>query len=113
MIEGTGDCADNSEIPDNWRTTMFKTISAALLAVSVLAGPAFAATGKTAPAPVIKAAQTTKATPIKASVLNANAKMGKHHASHARHYNHHKVAAHRGHHKVSFRHISHTSTKRG
>ena len=38
---------------------MFKTISAALLAVSVLAAPAFAATGKTAP--VIKAARSRPA----------------------------------------------------
>lgn len=94
---------------------MFKTISAALLAVSVLAAPAFAATGKTVQAPVIKATQTqTKAVPVKASVLNANARMGKHHVRHARHHNHHtKLAARRSHGKVSFRHTAHVSTKRG
>ena len=52
-----------------------------MLAVSVLAAPAFAAgTGKTAQAPVIKAVQ------VKASVLNANARMGRHH----RHFRHHR-----------------------
>jgi hypothetical protein len=64
---------------------MLKTISAALLAVSVLAAPAFAAgAGKTAQAPVIKAVQ------VKTSVLNANAKMGRHHHRHFRHYRFHK-----------------------
>ena len=61
---------------------MFKTISAALLAVSVLAAPAFAATGKNDEARIIKA------TPVKASVLNANARMGGHHHKHYRHVSH-------------------------
>lgn len=61
---------------------MLKTISAALLAVSVLAAPALAATGKNDEARLIKA------TPVKASVLNANAKMGRHHQRHYRHYSH-------------------------
>jgi hypothetical protein len=66
-------------------TTMLKTISAALLAVSVLAVPAMAAgTGKTAHAPVIKAVQ------VKTSVLNANAKMGHRHHTHYRHHRSHK-----------------------
>jgi hypothetical protein len=61
---------------------MLKTISAALLAVSVLAAPAMAAgTGKTQ-APAIKAGQ------VKASVLNANARMDRHH-HHYRHFRHH------------------------
>jgi hypothetical protein len=83
---------------------MFKTISAALLAVSMLAAPAFAATaGKTVQAPV------------KSSVLNANAKMGKHHTSHVRHHRHHfKYAAKRTHHaKVGFRHSAHVTARRG
>jgi hypothetical protein len=87
---------------------MFKTISAALLAVSVLAAPAFAATGKTAP--VIKAA------PVKASVLNANAKMGKHHHKYARHHHRHHYkafASKRSHAKVGFGHASPTAAKRG
>jgi hypothetical protein len=59
---------------------MLKTISAALLAVSVLAAPALAAdAGKTSPAPAVKTVQA------KPSVRNANAKMGDHH----RHYRHH------------------------
>ena len=68
---------------------MIKTISAALLAVSVLAAPALAATGKS------DEARTTKATPAaKASVLNANAKMGRHHhVRHVRHHGTHKMSA--------------------
>jgi hypothetical protein len=66
---------------------MLKTISAALLAVSVLAAPALAASPatKTAHAPVIKAAQ------MKSGVLDANARMGRHHHYwHHRHYRHHR-----------------------
>jgi hypothetical protein len=67
-------------------TTMIKTISAALLAVSVLAAPAMAGTARSAAhaAPVIKSAQ------VKPSVLNANAKMGRHHHRHVRHHRHHR-----------------------
>jgi hypothetical protein len=69
---------------------MLKTISAALLAVSVLAAPALAAgQGKTAHAPVIKAEQVKQ---VKPSVLNANAKMGRHH----RHVRHHRFHKHMG-----------------
>ena len=87
---------------------MFKTISAALLAVSVLATPAFAATGKTAP--VVKAA------PVKASVLDTNAKMTKHHHKYARHHHRHHYKAFAGKHshaKVGFKHTSPTTPKRG
>ena len=68
---------------------MIKTISAALLAVSVLAAPALAATGKS------DEVRTTKPTAAKASVLNANAKMGRHHTKHVRHtsHRHHKKMA--------------------
>jgi hypothetical protein len=78
---------------------MLKTISAALLAISVIAAPALAAeTGKVAtPAPVTKIAPaTTKTAPVikseqlPAKVLNANAKMGRHHHKHFRHHRHHK-----------------------
>jgi hypothetical protein len=62
---------------------MLKTISAALLAVSVLAAPAMAGTGKTTHAPVVKTGH------VKASVLNANARMGRHH-HHFRHFRHHR-----------------------
>jgi hypothetical protein len=109
---------------------MFKTISAALLAVSVLAAPALAATsGKTDGAPLTKqapvkttaktTATTTAKTGIKSNVLNANAKMGGHHLSHRRHYQHHSarshhktVAAHKTHTKVSLKQAK-ASTKRG
>ena len=64
---------------------MFKTISAALLAVAVLAAPALAASpGKTTQAPVIKAEQS------KSKFVNANARMGRHHHKHLRHHRHHK-----------------------
>ena len=74
---------------------MLKTISAALLAVSVLAAPAIAATsGKTAQAPVIKAGQVKtvalSAKQVKPNTLNANARMGRHH----RHYSHHRFHKH-------------------
>jgi hypothetical protein len=72
-------------------TTMLKTISAALLAVAVLAAPALAATPaknatRTAQAPVIKAEPVK----MKPSVRNANAKMGRHHHAHYRHHRSHK-----------------------
>jgi hypothetical protein len=62
---------------------MLKTISAALLAVSVLAAPAMAGTVKSTHAPAVKSAH------IKASVLNAHAWMGRHHHHH-RHFRHHR-----------------------
>jgi hypothetical protein len=69
---------------------MLKTISAALVAVSVLAAPALAGTaGKTAQAPANKTTQlpadkaaqapAVKTEQGKAKTLNANAKMGPHH----------------------------------
>jgi hypothetical protein len=119
---------------------MFKTISAALVAVSVLAAPAFAATTKSAEAPVIKSSQINKATATKANVkpnvLNANARMSRHHVKHVRHHAKHtrhyakfghkthkkfvSIKSHKrigaikthGHNKVSFKH-THTATKRG
>jgi hypothetical protein len=75
---------------------MLKTISAALLAASVFAAPAMAAgiakntapnRGATQAAPVIKSVQ------VKKSVLNANAKMGRHHHRHGHH--HHRHHGHR------------------
>ena len=64
---------------------MLKTISAALLAVSVVAAPVMAAgSSKTTQAPAAKAAQ------VKPNALNANAKMGRHHVKHARHHRTHK-----------------------
>jgi hypothetical protein len=98
-------------------TIMFKTISAALLAVSVLAAPAMAGTTKTAQAPVIKTTQAPviKAVQVKASVLNANAKMGRHHHTHFRHHRFHKrIGALKTPHfaKVTVKHVT-PPTKRG
>jgi hypothetical protein len=59
---------------------MLKTISAALLAISVIAAPALAAgQGKTAKAPVTKTQQVKQ---IKPTALNAKAKMSRHHVRH-------------------------------
>ena len=73
---------------------MFKTISAALLAVSVLAAPALAASpSKSAQAPVTKTmtqAPVIKAEPSKSKFVNANARMDRHHQKHLRHHRHHK-----------------------
>jgi hypothetical protein len=80
-------------------TTMLKTISAALVAVSVLAAPALAGTpGKTVQAPVNKTAQApaVKAEQGKAKVLNANARVGRHN----KHYRHHRHLKHIGLHKT-------------
>lgn len=69
---------------------MLKTISAALLAVSVLAAPAMAAsTGKTAHAPAAKSATVTAQ--VKKNPLNANAKMGKRHHRHHKIHRHHRI----------------------
>ena len=81
---------------------MLKTISAALLAVSVLAAPALAATTKTTQAPATKSAQVNEASKANKSALNANAKMGRHHV---RHSGHHRV------HKKMVTHKSHNSPK--
>jgi hypothetical protein len=75
-----------SRIPAKEDTTMFKTISAALVGVALLAAPAFAGTygNKTTHAPVIKASH------MKAKVLNANARMGRHHHRQVHHHRFHK-----------------------
>ncbi|WP_245283498.1 His-rich protein BRANT [Bradyrhizobium sp. URHD0069] len=68
-----------SRSPLKQEMTMLKTISAALLAVSVLAAPALAAgSGKTTQAPAAKTAQ------VKPNVMNPNAKMGPHQVKHAK-----------------------------
>jgi hypothetical protein len=92
---------------------MLKTISAALLAVSVLTAPALAANQvtKTAQTPVIKAEQVKQTKP---RALNANAKMGHHHARYASHRHHKHVGALKSHKssKVSTKHVTPT-TRRG
>jgi hypothetical protein len=86
---------------------MLKTISAALLAVSVLAAPVLAATpASTVKTPVIKSEQ------MKPSVLNANAKMGRHHVEHRHHRFHKRMGAFKTHAKVATKHVTHTA-KRG
>lgn len=111
MIDGPGHSAGHLVIPLE-ETTMLKTISAALLAVAVLAAPAFAAGhAKTAPTPVIKAEQ---AKPVKPGVLNANAGMGHHHG----HFHHHRFHNHMGalkkhqFSKVTVKHVT-PASKRG
>jgi hypothetical protein len=112
MIDGPGHPTGHLVIPLKEETTMLKTISAALLAVSVLAAPAFAAgQSKTTQAPVIKAGQAKQ---VKPNLLNANARMGHHHE----HFRHHRFHRHMGalkpHQvsKVAIKHAGH-ATKRG
>ena len=84
---------------------MLKAISAALVAVSVLAVPALAGTpGKTALASVNKITQApvVKAEQGKAKLLNANARMVRHH----KHYVHQRHHKHIGLHKLRANHIA-------
>jgi hypothetical protein len=110
---------------------MLKTISAALLAVSVIAAPALAAetakdSGKAVQAPAAKTVQApanktsdTKAADIKPvqtkpSAMNAKAEMS-HHAKHHRHHRSHKKMSSLKTHKVSKASIKQVvpTTKRG
>ena len=115
-------------------TTMLKTISAALLAVSVLAAPAMAAgvakttpvtktettktaaaktaADKTASVKIAKPAPAIKAVRAKPSVMNANARMGRHHVRHHRFHKH--MGAYKAHQssKLSLRHTR-SAVKRG
>ncbi len=107
MINEPGHPTGPLKIPFDEETTMFKTISAALLAVSVLAAPAFAAGPAKTHAPAIKAVQ------VKSSVLNANASIGRHH-KHFRHHRFHKrIGALKTHQyaKVAIKHV--VPAKRG
>jgi Ni/Co efflux regulator RcnB len=96
---------------------MLKTISAALLAVSVLAAPVMAAgSDKTTQAPAAKAAQAKPKADaqVKPNALNANAKMGRHHVKHVRHHRApKKMSAVKAHHfsKATIKHAP--ATKRG
>jgi hypothetical protein len=70
---------------------MLKTFSAALIAASLLAAPAIAATsGKTNEAGTTKSATVTKSAQVKKNPLNANAKVGERH-HHVRHHNRHRA----------------------
>jgi hypothetical protein len=73
-------------------TTMLKTISAALLVASVFVAPAMAGTARMGHAPAIKSVT------LKQSVLNANAKMGRHHRHHHHRHMHRHHRSHRHHH---------------
>ena len=86
---------------------MLKTISAALVAVSVLAAPAIAAsTTKITQAPATKSATVN---PVKKNPLNANAKMDRHHHRHVRHQVSHRKMSSHGHKAVSKATIRHAS----
>jgi hypothetical protein len=105
-IDEPGHSAGHLVIPSKEEAIMFKTISAALLAVSVLAAPAMAAS-RTSHVPVIKTAN------VKHSVLNANAKMSRHHHKQVRHHHANtRTGALKNHHfsKVTIKHVA---TKRG
>jgi hypothetical protein len=119
MISEPGHPTGDARDPLEEETTMFKTISAALVAVSVLAAPAFAgAPGKATQAPTNKTVQAPviKAETTKSKVLNANASMGRHHHKHFRHHRQHKhMGALKVKHftpKVATKHIAPTA-KRG
>lgn len=96
---------------------MLKKISAALIAVSMLAAPAMAAGDKTAPAPITKPVAATDVKPVttvasklqvKPALRNAHARMGRHHHGRRHHVRHH----HRFHHRMSANKIfKHTAIK--
>ena len=98
-IDEPGNLAGKFVIPFEGGRTRLKTISAALLAVSVLAAPALAAsTGKTTQAPATKSAQVNKSTEANKSALNANARMSRHHVRHSSHHRtHKKMVTHKSH----------------
>ena len=119
MIEEPDHPAGHLEIPRlKEDTTMLKTISAALLAASVIAAPALAAdSGKTVQAPAAKttqvpAAKTSdtktsdsktadiKSAQTKPSAMNAKAEMSHHAKSHRHHRSHKKMSSLKTH-KVS------------
>ena len=98
---------------------MLKTISAALLAVSVLAAPVMAASpDKTAQAPATKSVQVKpsvlNAKQAKPNALNAKAKMGRHHRHYSHHRSHKKMTALKTHQvsKATVKHVT-PATKRG
>jgi hypothetical protein len=113
MIDGSGHPAGQTRDPLTQETTMLKAISAALLAVSVLAAPALAANpAKPIHATAIKAERVKQAKP---NTLSATTKMARLH----RHFRHHRFHKHIGavktrHHfsKMTVKHLGHAS-KRG
>jgi hypothetical protein len=94
-------------------TAMLKKMSAALIAVSMLAAPAMAASAtKTQTAPITKPVAGVAKPEVKPSALNANAKMVRHHHRHVRHHVAHKKMSSSGFNKVSIKHAS-PAVKRG
>jgi hypothetical protein len=95
---------------------MLKTVSAALVAVSVLAAPALAAvTEKTPVAPVTKSAAVGKPAQVKTSTMNGHARMARHHVRHSSYHRFHKkMVTHKVHKspKVAAKHLTHPA-KRG
>ena len=75
---------------------MLKTISAALLAVSVFAAPAFAVAGRTTQAPIIRDGH------VNSRVFDAYGWMGRDHHEHYRH--HHRHDRHFRHHHHHHQH---------
>jgi hypothetical protein len=100
---------------------MLKTISAALLGAVIVAAPVLAATpARNAPAPAkttqapaakITAQKTTQAPVIKADrakskVMNANARMHRHHTKHHRHYKKNVLKTQQHTPKVAIKHVA-------
>jgi hypothetical protein len=131
MINEPGHPTGRRAIPEE--IPMLKTISAALLAISVIAAPAMAAgiakttpvSKTTAAAPVAKIAQAPAIDAVKAkpNVMNSNARMGRHHHGFHRHHRIHKplhghfhkhMGANKPHQfsKVTVKHVK-TAIKRG
>lgn len=89
---------------------MFKTISAALIAVSVLAAPAIAATSAgTTQAPATKSANLNKPAQVKKTKIGH-----RHHVPHYAHHRSHKKMTGKVHKspKVAAKHVTHPA-KRG
>ena len=80
----------NQPYPDNYRSELLAFMKTYLNNPVGVKDAAMAGTAKSAAhaAPVVKSAQ------VKPSVLNANAKMGRHHHRHGHHYRHHRHHRH-------------------
>jgi hypothetical protein len=94
---------------------MLKTISAALLAVTMIAAPALAAgTGPVVQAPTAKIVHTStvRHAHVKSGgALNANAQMRHHRRHHHFHHHHHRMGALKGHSKLSFKPVAKSHSK--
>jgi hypothetical protein len=112
VIEQPGHAAGTPRSRLKEETTMLKAISAALLAVSVIAAPALAASS-TGQAPASKTARAPAAKTAQVKPMNANAKMDRHHGRHhAKHHRSHNKMTSLKTHKVSSKAAA-PATKRG